>query len=224
MSKNNTIEALKRQRKEITERSSKSIDPYLATLTAALHDEEVFDFLIEKMETHTIDEVILRQTEPIAILEFELSPRDGVKLTNQHFLVGMLPESKRVSLDVEELLNSKEGQAAMLPLGAYIESRATVGEIAAEVSDRSLIEKEDRFRARIGVPSLSDIVDRFRGLGYGQTQPPLGGLEWGEFFDIESGGSLWGSVGAASPSSGYTKCISETNGGKDGYYVTDDCG
>lgn len=220
MKENSIIESLKQQRQEITERSAKSIDPYLATLSAALHDEEVFSFLAEQLETHTLDEVILRQTEPIAILEFELSPRDGVNITNQNFLVGMLPESKRVSLNVEELIESEEGQAAMLPLGAYIESRANA-EISFETSDRSLTEKEDLFRAKIGAPSLSEIVDRFRDLGYGQTQPPLGGLEWGEFFDIGAGGNLWGTRGSASPSS-YTKCISETNGGKDGYYVNDD--
>lgn len=223
MKENNTIKALEQQRQEITERASKSIDPYLATLSAALHDEEVFDFLAEQLETHTLDEVILRQTEPIAILEFELTPRSGVNITNRNFLVGMLPESKRISLDVEELINSEEGQAAMLPLGAYIESRANVAEVSLETSDRSMIEREDLFRAKIGAPGLSEIVDRFRGLGYGQTQPPLGGLEWGEFFDIEAGGNLWGTRGSASPSGGYTKCISPTNGGKDGYNVNDDC-
>ena len=148
--------------------------------------------------------------------------RGNSNITNQNFLVGMLPESKRVSLNVEELIESEEGQAAMLPLGAYIESRANA-EVSFEPSDRSLTEKEDLFRAKIGAPSLSEIVDRFRGLGYGQTQPPLGGLEWGEFFDIRAGGNFWGTRRAASPSGGCTKCISPTNGGKDGYNVNDDC-
>ena len=59
MEETNTIEALEQQRQEITERAANSIDPYLATLSAALHDEEVFDFFRQAENLLTLNRTIL---------------------------------------------------------------------------------------------------------------------------------------------------------------------
>lgn len=222
MAQETGIKALEQQREEIATRAAGSTDPYYVTLSVALNDEAVFDFLAEKLKTCTLEGVVLRQTEPIAILEFEFRSRSGVSLTNQNCLVGVLPESGQVSFAIEELLNSKEGQAVMLPLTAYIESRANFTEMEFSASDKALVEKEDEFRAKIGAPSLSDIVERFKA-PVADFRSAISS-EWGMFFDIEGRGPVWGRVSSASPSSRYTKCISPTGGGKDGYFVNDDCG